>query len=100
MKQKTLLTIGVVGTVVLMTVLALSVLYYMDDPNNTMGMVAMSSMSTGLMMFLVIFAVFYTKPGSNSDRYMELYQGICSGCGAKFGEDGICPGCGRKRPSK
>lgn len=100
MKQRTLLSIGVIGTLILMAVLALSVLYYIEDPNNTLGMVAMSSMSTGLMMFLVIFAVFYTKPGSRSDRYMEFYQGICSGCGMKFDEDGTCPGCGRKRPSK
>ena len=50
------------------------------------------------MIFLILFALVYTKP-SPKNEYMEIYQGICSRCGTRFGEDGVCPKCGRRRPS-
>lgn len=99
MKRRTLTTIGVAGTVLLMAILAYCVLMYMDDPENEAYMMAMGALSTGLMVFLVVFGVVYGRGGqSASEMYAEMYQGICSVCGSRFGEDGVCPKCGRRRP--
>ena len=100
MKQRTLATIGIAGTVLLMAGLLAAVYYYIQNPDMTGAMIAMGTMSTGLMTFLVIFAVFYMRPPSDKDRYMEIYQNTCSQCGSTFGEDGICPKCGKRRFQK
>lgn len=99
MKQKTKAVIGTVVTVALMVALAYSVFVYSQNPSDGVGLAAMSMLSTGMMVFLVIFAVLYTK-SSPSDDYMEIYQGLCSRCGSRFGDDGVCPNCGRVQPSK
>lgn len=99
MKQRTKALIGVAVTVVLMVALAYSVCIYSRNPSDAIGLAAMSMLSTGMMVFLVIFAVLYTR-SSPSDDYMEIYQGLCSRCGSRFGDDGVCPNCGRVRPSK
>ena len=98
MKQKTMAIIGIAVTAVLMAGLAYAVFLYSQDPDSTAGMVAMGTLSSGLMIFLILFALVYTKP-SPKNEYMEIYQGICSRCGTRFGEDGVCPKCGRRRPS-
>ncbi len=96
MKQKTMAIVGIAGTAILMAALAVSVLIYSKDSSSTMGLAAMSMLSTTLMVFLVIFAVFYTRP-KPSDDYLEKYRGICSRCGAEFGEDDVCPKCRKVR---
>lgn len=99
MKQRTLALIGIAVTAIIMIGLAYSVFLYSQDPDSTVGMAAMGMLSSCLMVFLILFALLYTRPSPKSD-YMEIYQGVCSRCGALFGEDGICPGCGRRRPSR
>ncbi len=97
MKQRSMAIIGIAVTVFLMAALAYSVYWYSSNPEDSAGMIAMGMISSGMMVFLVIFALIYSKP-KPSDEYMEIYQGICSRCGSRFGEDGVCPGCGRVRP--
>lgn len=97
MKQKTMAAIGVAVTIILMAALAYSVYLYSQDPNDDASMLTMSALSSGMMVFLIVFAVVYTRP-KPADEYMEIYQGICSRCGSQFGLDGICPKCGRRRP--
>lgn len=99
MKQKTLAAIGVAVTTLLMVLLALCVWLYTLDPDNGAYMIGMGVLSSGMMLFLIIFALIYGRAGSKpSDVYMETYQGICSRCGQSFGPDGVCPGCGHRRP--
>ncbi len=99
MKQKTLTALGVAVTALLMVSLAACVLFYTRNPDNGAYMIGMGALSSGMMLFLVIFALIYGRAGSKpSDVYMETYQGICSRCGQRFGSDGKCPGCGRRRP--
>lgn len=97
MKQRSMAIIGIAVTAVLMIALAYSVYVYSSNPEDQAWMVAMGMISSGMMVFLVIFALIYSRP-KPSDEYMEIYQGICSRCGSRFGEDGVCPGCGRVRP--
>ena len=73
MKQKTIAVLGIIITAALMLLLAYTVYLFMDNPNSTDGMMSMALMSTGMMTFLVIFGIVYTKPKSDSDRFMELY---------------------------
>lgn len=89
--------IGVAITLVLMLALAYSIYVYADNPDDDGAMIAMSALSSGMMVFLIVFAVIYTRP-KPADEYMEIYQGICSRCGTPFGPDGVCPKCGRHRP--
>ena len=100
MKQRTLAAIGISVTAILMALLAWAIYQYTLNPDSTGALVSMGALSTGLMTFLVIFGVFYIRPPSDKDRYMELYQGICANCGAEFDENGVCPKCGRIRPPK
>ncbi len=97
MKKSAMAAVGIAVTAVLMAGLAFAVWFYSKDPDDQVGMVAMGMLSSGLMLFLIIFALVYTKP-SPTDQYMEVYQGICSACGTPFGNDGVCPKCGRRRP--
>lgn len=97
MKQKTMAIIGVAITLILMLALAYSIYVYADNPDDDGAMMAMSALSSGMMVFLIVFAVIYTRP-KPADEYMEMYQGICSRCGTPFGPDGVCPKCGRHRP--
>ncbi len=87
---------GIAITAVLMAVLAYSAYLYIQNPDGAWSMASMGILSSSLMVFLVIFAVIYTRP-SPSAEYAEKYQGICSVCGARFGPDGVCPKCGRRR---
>ena len=73
MKQKTIAVLGIIITAALMLLLAYTVYLFMDNPNSTVGMMSMALVSTGMMTFLVIFGIVYTKPKSDSDRFMELY---------------------------
>ncbi|MGN0097782.1 MAG: hypothetical protein ACI38Y_00455, partial [Candidatus Methanomethylophilaceae archaeon] len=57
----------------LMVLLAFTVYMFMGDPNSPTAMMAMAAVSTGMMTFLVIFGIVYTKPKSDTDRFMELY---------------------------
>lgn len=99
MKQKTLAALAVAVITLLMALLAACVFIYTRDPDNGAYMIGMGALSSGMMLFLVIFALIYGRAGSkSSDVYMETYQGICSRCGQHFGPDGVCPGCGRRRP--
>lgn len=97
MKQRSMAVFGIVVTAALMIALAYSVYVYSSNPGDQVGMMSMGLISSGMMVFLVIFALVYSRP-KPSDEYMEVYQGICSRCGSKFGDDGVCPGCGRIRP--
>lgn len=97
MKQSSLALVGVIGTALLMIGLGYSVMLYADDPNDGPALMAMSVLSSTLMLFLIVFAVAYTRPQPSND-YMEAYQGVCSRCGQRFGDDGVCPSCGRHRP--
>ena len=100
MKQRTMAIVGIVATALLMVGLLVAIMFYLQDTDNVASLAAMGMMSTGLMTFLVIFGVLYTRPPSDKDRYMEIYSGVCSNCGAEFGEDGICPKCGKRRYGK
>ena len=100
MKQRTLAAIGIAGTAFLMALLAWAIYQYTLNPDSTAALVGMGALSTGLMTFLVIFGVFYIKPPSDKDRYMELYGNTCANCGAQFDESGVCPKCGRVRPPR
>ena len=73
MKQKTIAVLGIIITAALMLLLAYTVYLFMDSPDSTVGMMSMALVSTGMMTFLVIFGIVYTKPKSDSDRFMELY---------------------------
>lgn len=73
MKQGTLAVVGITVTALLMILLAYTVFMFVDDPNDPVGMMAMAAVSTGMMTFLVIFGVVYTKPKSDSERFMEKY---------------------------
>lgn len=101
MRRRAMAAFGIVVTLVMMMLLVLSLTAYLDDPGDTSIMAGMSVLSGGLLFFLVIFAAVYNRDMvSDSERYMEVYQGICSRCGGTFGDDGVCPGCGRHRPSR
>ncbi len=101
MKRHALMLTGIGVTALLMLLLVYAVLVYIEDPSDPIGMMGMGALSSGLMVFLVIFALVYSKPTTSSaDYYMEAYQGICSRCRVPFGPDGICPECGHKRPEK
>ena len=93
MKKRTMAAIGIAVTAVLMTGLAFAVWFYSENPDDQVGMMAMGMLSSGL----IIFALVYARPSPTS-QYMEIYQGICSACGMPFGNDGVCPKCGRRRP--
>ena len=73
MKQKTIAVLGIIITAALMLLLAYTVYLFMDSPNSTVGMMSMALVSTGMMTFLIIFGLIYTKPQSDSERFMELY---------------------------
>lgn len=99
MKQRTMAVIGVTVTAVLMVLLLACVILYEGDSGNGPYMMGMASLSSGLMVFLIIFAVLYGRRASSTSlMYAERYHGVCSVCGGRFGPDGICPGCGRVRP--
>lgn len=96
--RRMLAAAGTLGTAVLMAILAVEVSVYLGDPGNDVHMAAMGALSTGLMVFLVVFAAVYTRSGSNADAYRERFLGECPVCETRFGEDGVCPRCGRRRP--
>lgn len=73
MKQRTMAVVGIAITTLLMALLAYTVYLFMGDPNNPTAMFAMATVSTGMMTFLVIFGIVYTKPKSDSERFMEMY---------------------------
>ena len=73
MKQRTMAVVGIAITALLMALLAYTVYLFMGDPNNPTAMFAMTTVSTGMMTFLVIFGIVYTKPKSDSERFMEMY---------------------------
>lgn len=73
MKQKTIAVLGIIITAALMLLLAYTVYLFMDSPNSKVGMMSMALVSTGMMTFLIIFGLIYTKPQSDSERFMELY---------------------------
>lgn len=100
-RQTLAMAVGIVVTAALMVALAATVWLYSQDPDNPSYMVMMGALSSGMMVFLIIFALVYTKPDlSATEQYMEEYRGICSRCGGTFGEDGVCIGCGRRRPGR
>ena len=73
MKQRTIAAIGISITAILMVILAYTVYMYNNNPDSTIGLMTMAMVSTGLMTFLIIFGLIYTKPQSNAERYMEMY---------------------------
>ena len=101
MKRQVLALTGVLVTSLLMLLLVLAVLQYMENPDDSVWMIGMGALSSGLMVFLIIFALVYNKPATSaSDYYAEAYQGICSRCRVPFGPDGVCPECGHRRPDR
>ena len=101
MKSRTQIIIASLVTAGLMALMVVLVYLYSKEPDNGAYMMGMGMLSMGMMAFLMIFALVYTKPDQDpSARYKEMYQGICSRCDVPFGEDGRCPKCGRERPRK
>ena len=97
MDRRVLAAIGIIVTAALMLAIVACIVLYTRDPDDESFVMAMSMLSMGIMLFLLIFAVAYGRGGSTSELYSERYLGICPSCGSRLGEDGICPGCGRRR---
>lgn len=94
-KRKVLTGLGVAITLAFLALLGFCVYASMSNPGDTTLMVSMGLVSSGLMSFLVIFALFYGGTRSPSEEYSEMYLGICGGCGSKLDQSGTCPVCGR-----
>lgn len=97
MDRRVLAAVGIVVTAVLILAIITCIVLYTRDPDDESYVMAMSMLSMGIMLFLLIFAVAYGRGGSTSELYSERYLGICPSCGSRFREDGVCPGCGRRR---
>lgn len=97
--RKMMAGLGILITLVFMVLLGYCVYAYLGSSEDTTFMVSMGLLSSGLMTFLVIFALLYNHR-SPSEDYSEMYLGICGGCGSKLDENGVCPVCkriGRRR---
>lgn len=71
MKPKTMATVAIVVTAMIMGMLLFCIMEYIDDPENVMWLAGMSMLSSGLILFLLIFALVYTRP-TNAERFEEL----------------------------
>ncbi len=73
MKPRTMAIIATAVTALLMAALVYCMAGYSKDPENGIWMAGMGLLSTGMMLFLLIFALAYNRP-TDAERYEELQK--------------------------
>ncbi len=73
MKPRTMAIIATAVTALLMAALVCCTVGYTKDPENGIWMAGMGLLSTGMMLFLLIFALAYNRP-TDAERYEELQK--------------------------
>ncbi len=73
MKPRTMAAIAVIVTALLMVATIACVIGYTKEPENAMWMAGMGLLSSGMMIFLLLFALVYSRP-TDAERYEELQK--------------------------
>lgn len=73
MKPRTMAAIAVIVTALLMVATVACVIGYTKEPENAMWMAGMGLLSSGMMIFLLLFALVYSRP-TDAERYEELQK--------------------------
>ena len=73
MKPRTMAAIATAVTALLMIATIACVIGYTKEPENAMWMAGMGLLSSGMMIFLLLFALVYGKP-TDAERYEEIQK--------------------------
>ncbi len=73
MKPRTMAVIATIVTALLMVATIACVIGYTREPENAMWMAGMGLLSSGMMIFLLLFALVYGRP-TDAERYEEMQK--------------------------
>lgn len=73
MKPRAMAMIATAVTALLMAATIACVIGYTKEPENAMWMAGMGLLSSGMMIFLLLFALVYGKP-TDAERYEEMQK--------------------------
>ena len=73
MKPRTMAAIATAVTALLMIATVACVIGYTKEPENAMWMAGMGLLSSGMMIFLLLFALVYGRP-TDAERYEQIQK--------------------------
>ena len=73
MKPRTMAAIATAVTALLMIATIACVIGYTKEPENAMWMAGMGLLSSGMMIFLLLFALVYGRP-TDAERYEQIQK--------------------------